>query len=150
MKKLETDFTKRRPKKYLQPMIRNRDRGLQERRDRVQRPEKRDDRGSREVVNTTGVQPLLPPAGKQGIPTHYIEQLSDRETAVKRVQILPSRSSFENRAGSFSKRMGLAEGTALACRSWSSAIKRRAWDPFINSYYVRAAETSPPTRRWRK
>ncbi|NLI54332.1 MAG: phosphoribosylaminoimidazolesuccinocarboxamide synthase [Clostridiales bacterium] len=76
----------------------------------------------------------------KGIPTHYIEQLSDRETAVKRVQILPIEVIVRNRAaGSFSKRMGVAEGTALACPILEFSYKNdELGDPFINSYYVRA------------
>ena len=51
----------------------------------------------------------------RGIPTHYVEQLSDRETAVRRVEILPVEVIVRNRAaGSFSKRMGVEEGTNLA------------------------------------
>ena len=76
----------------------------------------------------------------RGIPTHFIEQLSDRETAVKRVQILPVEVIVRNRAaGSFSKRMGVAEGTALACPILEFSYKNdELGDPFINSYYIRA------------
>lgn len=76
----------------------------------------------------------------KGIPTHYVEQLSDRETAVKRVQILPIEVIVRNRAaGSFSKRMGVAEGTTLACPILEFSYKNdELGDPFINSYYVRA------------
>ena len=77
---------------------------------------------------------------KQGIPTHYIEQLSDRETAVRRVEILPVEVIVRNRAaGSFSKRMGVAEGTTLACPILEYSYKNdELGDPFINSYYIRA------------
>ena len=76
----------------------------------------------------------------KGIPTHYVEQLSDRETAVKRVEILPVEVIIRNRAaGSFSKRMGVAEGTALACPILEYSYKNdELGDPFINSYYIRA------------
>lgn len=76
----------------------------------------------------------------KGIPTHYIEQLSDRETAVKRVEILPVEVIVRNRAaGSFSKRMGIAEGTDLASVILEYSYKNDALgDPFINSYYIRA------------
>ena len=51
-----------------------------------------------------------------GIPTHFVEQLSDRETAVRRVQILPVEVIVRNGAAvSFSKSMGVSEGTTLAC-----------------------------------
>ena len=75
-----------------------------------------------------------------GIPTHFIEQLSDRETAVRRVQILPVEVIVRNRAaGSFSKRMGVAEGTALSCPILEFSYKNdELGDPFINSYYIRA------------
>ncbi len=76
----------------------------------------------------------------KGIPTHYVEQLSDRETAVKRVQILPVEVIVRNRAaGSFTKRMGVEEGTALACPILEYSYKNdELGDPFINSYYIRA------------
>ena len=75
-----------------------------------------------------------------GIPTHFVEQLSDRETAVRRVQILPVEVIVRNRAaGSFSKRMGVEEGTTLACPILEYSYKNdELGDPFINSYYIRA------------
>jgi phosphoribosylaminoimidazole-succinocarboxamide synthase len=77
---------------------------------------------------------------KEGIPTHFVEQLSDRESAVRRVEILPVEVIVRNRAaGSFSKRMGVAEGTALACPILEYSYKNdELGDPFINSYYIRA------------
>jgi len=76
----------------------------------------------------------------KGIPTHFVEQLSDRETAVRRVEILPVEVIVRNRAaGSFSKRMGVPEGTGLACPILEYSYKNDALgDPFINSYYIRA------------
>ena len=76
----------------------------------------------------------------EGIPTHYVEQLSERETAVRRVEILPVEVIVRNRAaGSFSKRMGVAEGTSLACPILEYSYKNdELGDPFINSYYIRA------------
>lgn len=48
---------------------------------------------------------------QHGIPTHYVEELSDRETAVKKVQIVPLEVIIRNTAaGSFSKRYGVPEG----------------------------------------
>ena len=76
----------------------------------------------------------------KGIPTHFVEQLSDRETAVKHVEILPVEVIVRNRAaGSFSKRMGVAEGTGLSSVILEYSYKNDALgDPFINSYYIRA------------
>ena len=76
----------------------------------------------------------------KGIPTHYVEQLSDRETVVKKVTIVPVEVIIRNRAaGSFSKRMGVEEGKTLLCPILEFSYKDDALgDPFINSYYVRA------------
>ena len=75
-----------------------------------------------------------------GIPTHYVEQLSDRETVVKKVDIVPVEVIVRNKAaGSFSKRMGIEEGTELKCAILEYSYKNdELGDPFINSYYVRA------------
>ena len=75
-----------------------------------------------------------------GIPTHLVEQLSDRETVVKKVEIVPVEVIVRNKAaGSFSKRMGVEEGTELKCAILEYSYKDDALgDPFINSYYVRA------------
>ena len=75
---------------------------------------------------------------KEGIPTHYVEQLSDRETAVRRVEILPVEVIVRNRAaGSFSKRMGVAEGTTLACPILEYSYKNdELGDPLINDHHA--------------
>lgn len=76
----------------------------------------------------------------KGIPTHYVEQLSDRETAVKKVGIVPVEVIIRNKAaGSFSKRMGVEEGTPLKCTIFECSYKNdELGDPFINDYYIRA------------
>ena len=77
---------------------------------------------------------------KHGIPTHFVEQLSDRETVVKKVEIVPVEVIVRNKAaGSFSKRMGVPEGTQLKCTILEYSYKNdELGDPFINDYYVRA------------
>ena len=77
---------------------------------------------------------------KEGIPTHYVEQLSDRETLVKRVEIVPVEVIIRNKAaGSFSKRVGIEEGTELKCTILEYSYKKdELGDPLINSYYIRA------------
>jgi phosphoribosylaminoimidazole-succinocarboxamide synthase len=79
---------------------------------------------------------------KSGIPTHYVEQLSDRETVVKKVDIVPVEVIVRNKAaGSFTKRMGVAEGTELKCPILEYSYKNDdLGDPLINSYYVRALD----------
>ena len=51
---------------------------------------------------------------QQGVPTHFVEQLSDRETVVKKVSIVPLEVIVRNiSAGSFAKRYGVKEGILL-------------------------------------
>lgn len=75
-----------------------------------------------------------------GIPTHFIEELNDRETAVKKVDIVPLEVIIRNvAAGSFSKRMGVEEGRELLCPILEFSYKNDALgDPFINDDYALA------------
>ncbi len=77
---------------------------------------------------------------KAGVPTHYVEELNDRETVVKKVSIVPLEVIVRNTAaGSFSKRMGVEEGTALKCPILEFSYKNDdLGDPFINDYYALA------------
>lgn len=77
---------------------------------------------------------------KEGVPTHYVEELSDRETAVKKVEIVPLEVIVRNvAAGSFSKRLGIPEGTEFAEPTIEFSYKNDALgDPLINSYFARA------------
>lgn len=63
------------------------------------------------VVNNTMTNIILQLLERKGVPTHYIEQISDRETIVKAVKILPLEVITRNiSAGSFAKRYGVEEG----------------------------------------
>ncbi len=75
---------------------------------------------------------------KEGIPTHYVEELSDRETAVKKVEIVPLEVIIRNvAAGSFSKKLGIEEGTALLEPTLEFSYKNdELGDPMINDYYA--------------
>jgi phosphoribosylaminoimidazole-succinocarboxamide synthase len=77
---------------------------------------------------------------KDGIPTHYVEELNDRETLVKKVQIVPLEVIVRNvAAGSFSKRLGVPEGTALRCPVLEFCYKCDALDdPMVNTSHVLA------------
>ncbi|MCI8400583.1 MAG: phosphoribosylaminoimidazolesuccinocarboxamide synthase [Lachnospiraceae bacterium] len=77
---------------------------------------------------------------KEGIPTHYVEELSERETAVKKVEIVPLEVIVRNvAAGSFSKKLGIEEGRALLCPTLEFSYKNdELGDPFINTYYALA------------
>ncbi len=79
---------------------------------------------------------------KEGVPTHYIEELSDRETAVKKVEIVPLEVIVRNiAAGSFSKRLGVEEGTRFKQPTIEFSYKNDALgDPLINRYFALALE----------
>ena len=68
------------------------------------------------VVNNRMTNFLMQLLEKNGVSTHFIQELNDRETAVKKVSIVPLEVIFRNKAaGSFSKRYGVEEGTPLKC-----------------------------------
>lgn len=77
---------------------------------------------------------------KEGVPTHLVKELSDRETAVKKVEIVPLEVIVRNvSAGSFAKKLGIEEGRKLLCPTLEFSYKDDALgDPFINSYYALA------------
>lgn len=79
---------------------------------------------------------------KEGIPTHFIEELSDRETAVKKVEIVPLEVIIRNvAAGSFSKRLAVEEGTEFKEPTIEFSYKKdELGDPLINSYFAVAME----------
>ena len=81
---------------------------------------------------------------KEGVPTHYIEELSDCETAVKKVQIVPLEVIIRNiAAGSFSKKLGIEEGRKLLAPTLEFSYKDDALgDPMINDYYAIAIEAA--------
>lgn len=92
------------------------------------------------VVNNRMTNFMFKMLEKQGVPTHYVEELNDRETVVKKVSIVPLEVIVRNTAaGSFSKRMGVEEGTALKCPILEFSYKNDdLGDPFINDYYALA------------
>lgn len=75
---------------------------------------------------------------EQGVPTHLIEELSDRETAVKKVEIVPLEVIIRNiAAGSFSKRLGVPEGTPFKEPTIEFSYKNdELGDPLINDYFA--------------
>lgn len=77
---------------------------------------------------------------EKGIPTHFIEELDDRKTLVKKVEIVPLEVIIRNKvAGSFAKRMGLDEGTELKCPILEFSYKDDdLGDPMINHYMALA------------
>lgn len=75
---------------------------------------------------------------KEGVPTHLVEELSDRETAVKKVEIVPLEVIVRNvAAGSFSKKLGIEEGRKLLAPTLEFSYKDDALgDPMINDYFA--------------
>jgi phosphoribosylaminoimidazole-succinocarboxamide synthase len=75
-----------------------------------------------------------------GVPTHLVRQLSDRDTLVKAVRILPLEVIVRNTAaGSFSKRYGVEEGTPLAQPTLEFSYKKdELGDPLINDDHILA------------
>ncbi len=77
---------------------------------------------------------------KNGVPTHFVEELNDRETVVKKVSIVPLEVIIRNiSAGSFAKRYGVEEGIVFAEPTIEFSYKNDdLHDPLINSYHALA------------
>lgn len=92
------------------------------------------------VVNNRMSNALMRMLELQGVPTHYVETLSDRETLVKRVEIVPLEVIVRNRsAGSFSQRYGVAEGLEFPTPTLEFSYKNDALgDPLLNSSHALA------------
>lgn len=90
------------------------------------------------VVNNKMSNYLMQILEKKGVKTHFVEELSDRETAVKKVTIVPLEVIIRNRAaGSICKRLGLEEGMDFVCPSIEFSYKDdELGDPLINSYHA--------------
>ncbi len=77
---------------------------------------------------------------KEGVKTHFVEELSDRETVVKKVEIVPLEVIIRNiSAGSFAKRYGVDEGIVFEEPTIEFSYKNDdLHDPLINSYHALA------------
>lgn len=94
------------------------------------------------VVNNRCSNHLFKMLESKGIPTHYVEEINDRETFVKKVKIVPLEVIVRNiAAGSLSKRLGIPEGTKLAKTVLEFSYKNDdLGDPMINDYHVFAMD----------
>ena len=90
------------------------------------------------VVNNRMTNHIFKMLEEKGIPTHFIEELSDRETAVKKVEIVPLEVIVRNvAAGSISKKLGIEEGFKLLSPTLEFSYKNdELGDPMINDYYA--------------
>lgn len=90
------------------------------------------------VINNKMTNYMFKLLENEGVPTHLVEEISDRETIVKKVEIVPLEVIVRNvAAGSFSKKLGIAEGTKLKQPTIEFSYKNDdLGDPFINKYYA--------------
>lgn len=94
------------------------------------------------VVNNKMSAALFAMLEQEGIPTHQIELLNDRESLVKAVKILPLEVIVRNvAAGSLAKRLGLEEGVTMKKTVLEFSYKNdELGDPMVNDYHIQAME----------
>ena len=92
------------------------------------------------AINNRMTNNLMRRLEEKGVPTHYIQELSDRETAVKKVAIVPLEVIIRNiSAGSFSKRYGVEEGIVFEAPTIEFSYKNDdLGDPLLNDYHALA------------
>ena len=92
------------------------------------------------VVNNRMSNFLMEKLEEKGIHTHYVQELSERETLVKKVSIVPLEVIVRNiAAGSLSKRLGIPEGTKMKRTVLEYCYKCDALDdPMVNAYHIMA------------
>ena len=92
------------------------------------------------VINNEMSNRLMQYLEKQGIPTHFVKELSARETLVKKVSIVPLEVIVRNiSAGSFAKRYGVEEGIVFDTPTIEFSYKNdELGDPLLNSYHALA------------
>jgi phosphoribosylaminoimidazole-succinocarboxamide synthase len=90
------------------------------------------------VVNNRMSNYLMQILEKEGVPTHFVEELNDRETVVKKVKIVPLEVIIRNiSAGSFAKRFGVEEGIVFAEPTIEFSYKNDdLHDPLMNAYHA--------------
>ena len=92
------------------------------------------------VVNNRMTNMMMRLLEKNGVPTHFVEELSERDTVVKKVQIVPLEVIIRNvSAGSFAKRYGVDEGIVFDEPTIEFSYKNDdLGDPLINTYHALA------------
>lgn len=98
------------------------------------------------VINNRMTNHFMRLLAAAGVPNHFVEELSDRETLVKSVSIVPLEVIVRNiAAGSFSKRFGVKEGTLFRKPTLEFSYKNDALgDPMINDSQIYAMELAVP------
>ena len=92
------------------------------------------------VINNKMSNALMRMLEKEGVPTHYVKELNDRDTLVKKVEIVPLEVIVRNiAAGSFAKHYGVEEGVVLAEPTIEFSYKNDSLgDPLLNEYHALA------------
>ena len=92
------------------------------------------------AVNNRVTNHLMRLLENHGVPTHFLQELNDRETLVKRVTIVPLEVIVRNiAAGSLATRLGLEEGTKMGKTVLEFCYKDDALgDPMVNEYHIAA------------
>ena len=92
------------------------------------------------AINNRMTNNLMRRLEEKGVPTHYVEELSDRETAVKKVSIVPLEVIVRNiSAGSFAKRYGVEEGIVFDEPTFEFSYKNDdLGDPLLNTSHALA------------
>ncbi len=92
------------------------------------------------VINNKMSNMLMQMLEKNGVPTHFVEEISDRDTIVKKVSIVPLEVIVRNiSAGSFAKRYGVEEGIVFTEPTIEFSYKNDdLGDPLINRYHALA------------
>ena len=100
--------------------------------------EKRGTIAGKGVINNRVTNHLMTLLEEQGVPTHFVRELSDRETLVKKVTIVPLEVIVRNiSAGSFAKRYGVEEGIVFDAPTIEFSYKNDSLgDPLINGYHA--------------
>ncbi|MBR5479095.1 MAG: phosphoribosylaminoimidazolesuccinocarboxamide synthase [Clostridia bacterium] len=90
------------------------------------------------VINNRVTNFMMKMLEGEGVPTHFVEEISERETVVKKVSIVPLEVIIRNiSAGSFAKRYGVKEGIVFAEPTIEFSYKDDALgDPLINDYHA--------------
>ncbi len=90
------------------------------------------------VVNNKMSNFLMQILEKNGVPTHFVEEINDRETVVKKVSIVPLEVIIRNvSAGSFAKNYGVEEGITFPEPTIEFSYKNDdLGDPLINEYHA--------------
>lgn len=100
--------------------------------------EKKEQIENKGILNNAITSMIYGMLNKEGIPTHFIKKLNDREQLCKKIEMIPLEVIVRNvAAGSMAKRLGLEEGSELKVTVFELSYKNDALgDPLINDYHA--------------